>query len=79
MGQKAQTPAREGVTITVEDEAAGIAARVRRSQGGERLYNVSVLQSELDTLRRNQANGYGGWEFRISVLARALALIERGF
>jgi hypothetical protein len=65
---KATTPAREGQTLYVEDEAQGLARRVRKSEGGERLHNLSQLHAELRTLQNNQNNGYMGWEFRIAVL-----------
>jgi hypothetical protein len=46
---KATTPAREAQTIYVEDEAQGLARRIRKSEGGERQYNLSQLQAELST------------------------------
>jgi hypothetical protein len=72
---KATRPAMQQPPLTVENEAQGLARRVRASSGGERQHNLATLNSELQTLLRNQANGYGGWEFRIAVLRRALELV----
>jgi hypothetical protein len=68
-------PARDAHTIYVEDEAQGLARRIRATSGGEREFNIGRLASELRTLRHNQANGYSGWEFRIKVLQRTLELL----
>ena len=74
---KARTPAIDPSVhnVSIEDEAQGLARRIRSSNGGERQYNLSVLNSELRTLERNVANGYTGWGFRIAVIKRALELI----
>jgi hypothetical protein len=64
-----------GVTLTVEDEARGLYRRILKSEGGERQNNIGALHSELRILRRNQSQGYRGWEFRVSVLERTLELL----
>jgi hypothetical protein len=74
MGLKAQTPAGEGVTLTVESEAQGLARKIKESTGGERQYNLSIIASEIATIERNIENGYAGWEFRLAVLRRTLEL-----
>ena len=61
--------------MTVEEEAQGLARRIRTSTGGERLHNVGLISSEIKTLERNIANGYGGWDFRMAVLRRTLELV----
>lgn len=65
-------------TVTVEDEAQALAQRIRGTSGGERPYNLGVLNSELLTLERNMANGYTGWGFRIAVLKRTLEFFGSG-
>jgi len=76
MGRKAQTPAREGIRITVEDEAQGLARRIRTTSGGERLFNIGQIEAEIKILERNVENGYGaGWGFRLAVLRRVVELV----
>lgn len=75
---KATTPARDAFTLTVEDEAQGMARRIRESKGGQREYNLGIIASEIKTLERNQVNGYGGWEFRLAVLRRVQQLVNTG-
>lgn len=63
------------VEMTVEEEAQGLARRIKPLSGGERMYHVGKLEAELRTLSKNQARGYTGWEFRIAVLRRTLELV----
>jgi hypothetical protein len=72
---KATTPAMEPVDLTVEQEALGLARQIKATHGGERQYNVGKVAAEIQTLERNQANGYSGWEFRLAVLRRTVALV----
>jgi hypothetical protein len=72
---KGTTPALAPQKMTVEEEARGLARKIKASHGGERLHNVGLVSSEIKTLERNQANGYGGWEFRLAVLKRTLQLV----
>jgi hypothetical protein len=72
---KSTVPAADPVVLTVEEEAQGLARRIRKSEGGERQHNMAVLNNELRTLERNTANGYSGWGFRIQVIKRALELL----
>jgi hypothetical protein len=72
---KGQVPAIEHVQMTIEEEAQGLAAKIRKTEGGQRDHSIGVLQGELRILARNKANGYSGWEFRESVLLRALELL----
>jgi hypothetical protein len=62
-------------SVSIEEEAAALARRIRASNGGERQYNLGVLNSELRTLLRNQEAGYSGWESRIAVIRRTLELV----
>jgi hypothetical protein len=76
---KARTPAIDPSvhSVSVEDEAAGLARRIRASNGGERQHNLAALNAELRTLNRNIENGYPDpmWQFRINVIRRALELV----
>jgi hypothetical protein len=72
---KGTTPAFGPIELSVEEEAQGLARRIRKSEGGEREYNVGVLLAELRVISRNKSNGYSGWEFRESVVKRTLALL----
>lgn len=74
---KATRPAVEPPTLTVEEEAAGLARRIRASNGGERQHNLAVLNSEIRTLERNISLGYADDynRFRIAVLKRTLNLL----
>jgi hypothetical protein len=53
--------------------------RFQRSNLGERQHNLGQIEAEAKILERNQANGYGGWDFRVAVLRRAVELIRRGY
>jgi hypothetical protein len=74
---KATTPVAEPPPLTVEEEAQGLARRIRASNGGERQHNLAVLNSELRTLNRNIENGYPDpmWQFRINVIRRTFELV----
>jgi hypothetical protein len=61
--------------LSIDEEAWGIARRIRPLSGGEHMFHVAKLEAELRTISRNEKNGYSGWEFRRAVLQRALALL----
>jgi transposase len=79
---KARTPAIDPSvhSVSVEDEAQGLARRIRASQGGHREHNLATLNAELRTLNRNIENGYPDpmWQFRINVIKRAEIARETG-
>jgi hypothetical protein len=75
---KGHTPAvADPVVLTVEEEAQGLARRIRRSDGGEYQHNLGAIMSELRILQRNVAKGYADTSnlFRIAVLEKTLELL----
>lgn len=64
--------------LTVEEEAQARARRIREIPSlGERQYNVSRLQSDIQQCRRNIEAGYPDAAPRLALLTRTLELVGR--